>query len=593
MIEVYDRNRRKTAILQNAHDISEDRKINSVWYLNFSLPYDDPKNDFCQPYHYVQMNGGELYRIMPSTVNITEIGTIEYQCEHVLSTLTDKLMFGHHTIGNIGTYTIDCIRYVLNQQETKNWTLYQCDFNRQFEYSWEQENLLSALFSIATPLTDYMWKTDTSVYPWRISLKRLDRSERPELYIRRGHNMLSYSRESNPEQICTRIYPLGYGEGVNQLTIKDINGGVPYLQSPQTYIDRYGLIERVWIDRRYEDVESLKAAAQAMLEELQEPAVSYELDYAELGDAAEIGKRVRIIHPDTCSWTDTFITSLSPNYGDITDGSITVANKVVSIATSVADLADRQRIEQSYAQGATQLYSQALQANCDSKNGAVMDFFIPSEMRIINKITARIRLDRFRAYSKTTEAAEALTITSTQNDEQAITSESSGSVVGSSGTVYNGVVMSAEALSPTEDETGSANGTSIDHTHYIYGSAHQHEFTIPPHQHDFKIEAHTHKFTIKAHHHNVTIPAHKHDITPGIYEFGNAKSFSIYVKGTLKTTVSGTDTEIDLTNYLLGDDKRIPRGSWMSIEVRPDDLAYVSIDLIFQGFVQSRGDMTV
>lgn len=40
-------------------------------------------------------------------------------------------------------------------------------------------------------------------------------------------------------------------------------------------------------------------------------------------------------------------------------------------------------------------------------------------------------------------------------------------------------------------------------------------------------------------------------------------------------------------------DNMIPRGSWLSLEVRPDDLAYISIDLIVQGFIQSRGDKTV
>jgi hypothetical protein len=44
---------------------------------------------------------------------------------------------------------------------------------------------------------------------------------------------------------------------------------------------------------------------------------------------------------------------------------------------------------------------------------------------------------------------------------------------------------------------------------------------------------------------------------------------------------------------LVGSDNMIPRGSWLSLEVRPDDLAYISIDLIVQGFIQSRGDNTV
>ena len=37
----------------------------------------------------------------------------------------------------------------------------------------------------------------------------------------------------------------------------------------------------------------------------------------------------------------------------------------------------------------------------------------------------------------------------------------------------------------------------------------------------------------------------------------------------------------------------IPRGTWHSVEIRPDDLAYVSMDMYVQGFVQSRGDATV
>lgn len=579
MLEVFDRNRRKTAILQNAHGISEDKKINSLWYLNFSIPYDDPKTDFCQPFHYVRMNGGELYRIMPSTLDIAETGTVEYQCEHVLSTLLDKLMFGHHTVGNIGTYTADCIRYVLNQQETKNWVLYECDFSRQFEYSWEQENLLSALFSIATPLTDYIWKTDTSVYPWRLSLKRLDTTSNPDLYIRRGRNMISYSRESNPEHLCTRIYPLGYGEGVNQLTIKDVNGGVPYLQSPQTYIDRYGLIERAWIDRRYEDAESLKAAAQAMLDELQEPAVSYELSYAEIGDNANIGKRVRVIHPDTNDWTDTFITGLSPKYDDITSGSITIANKVTSIATSIADLADRQRIEQSYAQGATQIYSQALQANCDTKTGAAIDFIIPSEMRIVNKVFAKIRMSQFLAYSSTTEVSPTIATTTATKEETSQTSTMSQE--------------SKRTTSSTKVTYTTDNGwvNELDTSHFSY--SHYHSVFTEPHTHEVNIPDHTHRFTLPAHTHKFSSPAHSHEIIPGIYKFGKAKTFSVYVEGQYKASYSGTSAEIDVTNYLLDNERKIPRDQWLTIEVRPDDLAYISIDLVFQGFVQSRGDATV
>lgn len=650
MIEVFDKSRRRVAILENAYAASESQKINSIWYFYFSLPYGDPKNEYCKPFYYVRPDGGELYRIMPSTLTVDETGGIAYQCEHVLATLIDNVLYGYHVIGNLGTPTAEVIEYILDHQLVKNWVLYECDFKNQFEYGWEQESLLSALFSVATPLSSPMWVTDTSVYPWRLSLKKLSTTGRPEMYVRRRHNMTSYTRGSDPQNIVTRLYPLGYGEGVNQLGIKEVNGGVPYLQSPQSIIDKYGIIERVWIDRRYEDAASLKAAAETMLAELQEPLLSYSVGFQELStsdyDKAAIGKRVRIIFPEIGESVDTYITEITRKRGDPEESSLTVANRETSIASSLADMADRQRIEQTYAQGATQIYSQALQANCDAASGATMDFFLPEEMRIVNKVLVKVRVKKFRAYSKATEAASSQVITSTTSDEETRTSSSGGKTTTSTtagGGVYtstsssakesltsSAVVLSAENIWPTEaamynaakhnhaipegaklalyggkDSSGNviADGyaTFVESGAHTHGE-HDHTFTIPRHSHDVEIDDHTHRVTIPAHTHDitipghshkVTIPAHEHKITPGIFEYGSPKNFSLYINGTKKADFSGSTAELDITAFLVDSDNMIPRGSWLSLEVRPDDLAYISIDLIIQGFIQSRGDNTV
>ena len=132
------------------------------------------------------------------------------------------------------------------------------------------------------------------------------------------------------------------------------------------------------------------------------------------------------------------------------------------------------------------------------------------------------------------------------------------------------------------------------HSHTVrLVTSHQHRVTLPDHTHAVNIPSHTHTFTIPGHGHDVQIPAHGHEITPGIYRYGNPQSFSLYVNGAKKADFSGRTAEIDLTALLVGGDGRIPRGSWLSLEVRPDDLAYISIDLMVQGFVQSRGDQTV
>lgn len=68
-------------------------------------------------------------------------------------------------------------------------------------------------------------------------------------------------------------------------------------------------------------------------------------------------------------------------------------------------------------------------------------------------------------------------------------------------------------------------------------------------------------------------------------------SFSFSVRESKYDNVTHTRTITKIRK--LGSDNMIPRGSWLSLEVRPDDLAYISIDLIVQGFIQSRGDNTV
>ncbi len=617
MIEVFDASLRRVAILENAYGASEQQRINAVWGLAFSLPWDDPKNKFCNPFWYVRKDGGELYRIMPSQMSVDETGSISYQCEHVLATLIDNVLFGYHVIGNLGVYTADVIQYVLDHQRIKNWVLDQCDYRNQFEYGWEQESLLSALFSIATPLAGpYMWTTNTSVYPWRLSLKKLDISGKPEMYVRRRHNMTSFQREKDPQQIVTRLYPLGYGEGINQLKISEVNGGIPYLQSPKAVTDKYGIIERVWVDRRYEDQESLKAAAQVMLDELQEPQFSYQVGFQELHqsdyDRAAVGKRVRILFTETGETVDTYITEVERTYDEISQSTFVVANREASIASSLADMADRQRIEQTYAQGATQLYAQALQANCDSKNGAVMDFFIPREMRIVNQVLAKVRMGQFRAYSQSTQTQASQAATTSSTDSQAWTSSGGGGGTATSN-YGGGSIDTSEGgggivtdtgdsginvhwiIANTQEAEGHSHGFSrVDsHQHRITLPDHTHQVTVPSHTHQVTSPSHTHSVTIPGHSHTVTIPGHSHQITPGIYKFGHPKSFSLWINGVKQADFSGSTAELDITSFLVGSDKTIPRGSWLSIEIRPDDLAYISIDLIIQGFVQSRGDKTV
>ena len=590
MIEVYNLNLERVAVLEHAYDIDEDEKINALGFLRFSLPLDDPKRQYCRPRWYARYNGGELYRILPSGQAQDESGAGHYECEHVLATLMDDVLFGYHApmSGTTEAY----LQYILSQQKTKRWVLGRCAFTRYFEYAWEQETLLGALFSVANPLSGYIWRTDTSVYPWVVHLDALDTTSEPELYWRSGHNLIDFTSDYDYTQLCTKLYPLGYGEGINQLTIQSVNNGVPYLENTAAS-DEYGQISRIWIDRRYQDAESLKAAAQTMLDELSRPIFTHHCTPAVLeGEVPPaIGRRVRILPADG-GQIDTFITELKTKHGEFDEVEVVLANKSTDIATTVADLADRARIEQAYAQGATQLYAIAQQTNASTQEGALLDFYIPAEMRYVNKVLLKVQLESFRSYSGTTSTAESQSYTSSAGGGKSYTSNSGGgdTVTSESG---GGKAETTHGASNVDMEHISTS-TTDGHSHTIYMSTyHEHEVEFPEHSHDVEIDDHTHRVVIDDHQHTFTIPAHSHDITPGIFRSGSPKSFRLVVNGKQVASFASLGAELDITEYLIADGGIIPRGTWHTVTIVPDDLAYVAMNLYLQGFVQSRGDMTV
>ena len=279
-LNVYDMNRQKTAVLQNAFDITETQELNKIYTLDFSIPSTDEKTKFLQPFHYVRYGDtGQLYRIIKSDLQDGDTGILNISCEHVIATLCDDLMFGAVQYGGGTIRTSQVITWLLSRQTTQNWALTECDFDRRFEYLWEQENILNALYSIPKEFSKaYKWTFDTTTYPWRLSLKAIDETIHPEYYIRAKRNMLSSGTAQDFADICTRIYPLGYGEGVNQLTIKDVNNGVPYLQSPDSIVALYGIKQKVLVDRRFENAEALKEYAQTTLDALQVPSMSRQFD---------------------------------------------------------------------------------------------------------------------------------------------------------------------------------------------------------------------------------------------------------------------------------------------------------------------------
>lgn len=581
IIRVYDRNMKKIAYLQNAMDIGYDLKLNELWTAKFSLPAGDPKNKYCEPFNYVEIFDGteriELFRIMPSILTRSTTGIIEYECEHVLATLMDDIMFKFHQIGNIGYHTPKIIRYILDKQTTPRWQLHECDFDRQFEYTWENENLLAALFSVANPLDErYVWEFNTTGTVWRLSLKKLKQKYSSEIIYRK--NMLEIKKEIDPTTLANRIYCLGYGEGDNQLTIESVNKGVPYLQDDSS-VARWGLKMTTLVDRRFENAETLKAYAENILKESKDPYKMYTTSALDLYQMRPDlysrfypGDVVRVIDKEDGIIEDLPIIGVSKDdiRGDIGTINIEIGNKNRDIAGSISELQERTRINEVYAQGATNQLIINFADNADNRYPAEMYIYIPDTMIRINKLILNYKIEQFRAYSKALTTQEASFATAQSGGGGWQTSQGGGG---------------------TTQDTGSS-GVNVRWARVLTDTAqnHRHYFDrVDSHQHVVRLDNHVHDFRLDGHMHDVRIAGHGHDILYGIYLAQRANYIDLVVDG--KTVYSHEpNKDINIIDYLSTDDKgKIRRNTWHKVEMRPNTMSRIVANAFMQLFTNSRG----
>ena len=72
-VNVYDLNRKKIAILQNAFTIKEEQQLNNIYTLSFNLPDTDAKLQYCQPFYYFRYGDSrQLYRRIRKPVRTGE-----------------------------------------------------------------------------------------------------------------------------------------------------------------------------------------------------------------------------------------------------------------------------------------------------------------------------------------------------------------------------------------------------------------------------------------------------------------------------------------------------------------------------------------
>ena len=479
-VTVYNQDGEMLGVLENAGEVAYNLVHNDLWTASFTLPSGDPKNSLCQAHNLVHLPDGArdtgLYRIigMPSGEETAAGGAKTYSLEHVMATLLDDVLFGYHEIGGPGVTTAQVIQYILDQQHTERWVLGECEYSDQFAYKFENTSLLSALLSLGNVLTDeYTWVFDTSASPWTVSLKHADATPGCGIHYRR--NMVEVEKEMDASTLVTRLYMLGYGEGVNQLTIRDINGGVPYIDADTKNV--WGVKSSVYADTRIEDAATLKARGVALLNRLKNPYISYTASAVDLTrltgqewDKHMPGKLVRVLDGEHGIDFDARIVSIAKSdvRGRPGEIDITIANAPRDAADSINTLADRMGISELYSQGATNLYSQQYADNADAQHPAKMRVYVPSGCVRINQMLLSWQMEAFRAYETGAAAGGATATTTSSGGASTQTSSSGGGSERTSNsggayaqTIEQKVVTTTAATGPSQSgHSGSTSGNT-------------------------------------------------------------------------------------------------------------------------------------
>lgn len=634
MIRTLNLNRKTTAVLENAYGIGYEKEVNAIWQASFSLPINDPKVEKVELLQYVEIDDIGLFVINPKNTKKSS-NSVTFDCEHVLSTLLYGSLFKYHQLTNYETK--DVIDYLLDQQHHKHWKRGKVDFSRGFHYSWENENILSALFSVPKPFDEqYQWKFDTSSYPWELSLVEPDTE--PICRIKEGYNLVDFEIEEDPKGVYNRIYPIGDGEGVNQLTIESVNEGKPYIDIRESHDEE--IRETIWVDKRFKNVQALYDNALAKLKEWKTPKVTWKVSAADVSsitglsiDKFQLGKVVRL-QLDDYPTTDLRIMKESKKdiYGNPGDVQLEIGNVQEDLGTTNADLERRQKINELYAQGATNILNFGYQDNCDSNIPAVIPFYVDDDVVNINTIELTYRTKAFRAYSQATKGGGAVvkstksgggkTKTTTSGGSTTATSSSGGgtskstksgggssqtSSSGGGGTRtsnhYCGDVEACEIAVSEQVGEGKAHFHQLpaqlqnhthdveipSHTHSVSIPSHSHSFSTPNHKHDVEIPSHTHKVDIPSHTHEIELPDHTHDVKHEIIELDEKPDkVTIKVDGNTVDHDSTKGDRIDLAEYMGKDDSgKIERGRH-EVEILPDGLARIEADLILRVFIQSQ-----
>lgn len=634
IIKKIDRENKKVhtlAYLENAYEIEYTQALDTVSTCSIRLPADDPKAKYLDPNNLIEIeDNGESVGLfwIEQIIKVKEANSIYYNVigYHAINSLSRILLFGLHQY--TGLPVSDTIRALLETEaehggrKQVDWDFGGSDYDNVIDYSFENVSVYSALQSITKNWKEpNMWVYDTSVYPFKVSLRRMSNEITSRLHS--GYNLLELSVEDEYLAMANRYYALGSGEGVNQVNLlyaKDLESETEaqnehyYVENAES-IEKYGLRESILVDRSITEPSLLLLAANEKLDYYSRLDPIIKVRAADVWeetcqpiDHFVPGQVCRIIEPELDydePWR--IIRRTKPDLtGKPGDVELILGRMYNTIANAIDKVYNRDQEEKRTSQGATNIWTQSFGDNADADHPIEFVFRLPDDLLNVNKCVLDWTVSHFRTYSKGalgggggTSGSGTLHTTKaggggTSGSGTLATTESGGG--GTSGAVTpDYVVNPGDPDHPYETDTywdiynpsltnrkiepfaetmpGSGNyqspvqlGDPSDPNQMLLVFHHSHPHTHEVANHVHEVADHVH--TLKDHVHEVEdhthpLPEHTHDLEYGIYEEPTlaVTGVKIYVDGNL-IGVSGLEGDgVDVLRLLTkGNDGKVIRG---------------------------------
>ena len=289
------------------------------------IAIDEWIQDDCEP------GSGVIWRVKTiDTQYETETRTI--QLEHVINTLRDRIMFGETKTQNIpggnssGVSAANAARYVLTFQD--DWVLGDFAYDVTNPYSFNGDDLFSAMETISSSLKDCIWEYDLTRYPFVLHIRQQSTAVGSEM--RMSRNIRTLKKTIDRSRMYTRHYPIGKNN-------RHITGN--YVTKNESL---YGVICKVETDQSLDTEAKLKAWAQERLDRHCEPLVTITVTGFDLSEATGesldklvIGRKCQVPLPEFSTTITERITKLSwsDKIRDPESVTVTLANELMDVAT--------------------------------------------------------------------------------------------------------------------------------------------------------------------------------------------------------------------------------------------------------------------